>query len=126
MLGMIASLQGFTQTDSTRLVGVKAYKLGYLIRDAQLFRLCDSTAFQLTKSLKDKTNLVAGLDKEISSLKKENVKLQKADSVSAVRYDNAQELYQINKQELKTKLKRRNKVILGEAGIIVVLLFLLL
>jgi len=123
---MIASFPAFTQTDTTRLVPVKAYKLGYLIRDASLLRICDSLANAQTESIKAKILLNANLEKQIVSLKKENGKLWKADSVSDVRFKNAQELYTIDKENLKTKVKRRNKTIIGMAGTIAVLLAVIL
>lgn len=125
-LVMTASLTAYSQTDTTRLVPVKAYKLGYLIRDASLLRICDSLANAQSESIKAKNLLNANLEKQIASLKKENSKLWKADSVSDVRFKNAQDLYAIDKENLKTKVKRRNKVIIGMAGTIAVLVAVIL
>ncbi len=108
---MIASFPAFTQTDTTRTVGVKAYKLGYLIRDAQLFRTCDSLADKQAQDLAVKQRLINNFQKQIESLNRENKKLQAKDSTYEARFNNAQDLYVIEKNTLKTKIRKRNKAI---------------
>jgi hypothetical protein len=123
---MTASFPAFTQIDTTRLVGVKAYKLGYLIRDAKLLRLCDSMASQQAKALEDKAKLVAGLDKEISSLKRENGKLQKTDSVNIARQENLIKTQELQTAKLKSKLKKQRRIMAAGTVVITVLVKLLL
>jgi hypothetical protein len=126
MLAMIASFPAFTQTDTTRTVGVKAYKLGYLIRDAQLFRTCDSLADKQAQDLAVKQRLINNFHKQVESLNRENNKLQAKDSTHEARFNNAQDLYVIDKNTLKTKKRKWIKIAVVEGLAIVGLVLLIL
>lgn len=119
MLVMIVSFPAFTQTDTTRLVGVKAYKLGYLIRDAKALRACDSLAGRHEMEIGSLKGLNDNLRKQVASLNKENKKLMSSDSAGTVRYDAANELYLIDIEKERDRKKVWRKAAICEAILIV-------
>jgi len=89
-------------------------------------RSCEVLKDSLFKRVLSLSELNTAKDKRIA-LKVDEIKnLTGLDSASTVRYQNAQELFTLEKAKLKAEKKKLRKIIFGESLAIIVLVVLLL
>jgi len=99
--------------------------LDSLIFEVRKGRMCDSLQESQSRLILATQEQLLTRDKVIAL---QGTQIENSAFIQATwekRYDNAQELYQIDKQELKHKIRKRNRIILGESAIILLLLFLI-
>jgi hypothetical protein len=105
---------------------IKVSQLDSLLWMAQKSKTCDSALNFALETIKAKDALVEGQGKLIDLRGKEVATLKELDANWELRLDNTNKAFLIQKSELKQKVRRKNKVILAESGLIGLLLLILL
>lgn len=93
---------------------------------AQKSKTCDSALNFALETLKAKDALVEGQGKLIELRGKEVAALKELDANWELRLDNTNKAFLIQKSELRKKVKKRNRIIFAESGLIGLLVLILL
>ena len=100
--------------------------LDSMVWEVRKGRQCDTALNFALQTIEQKNALIAGQGKLIDLRAKEVATLQELDRNSGLQRDNLEKTFNLDKSILKTKIKKKNRTILGLSGLSAVLLAILI